>query len=63
MITYIISNAYLQYFKNIWWADPIKDGLSKRPSLIRIYVHLIDCLLLLFWSSFSNTNSCERRSL
>ena len=32
MSTYIIFNVYLQYFKK-YRANPIRDSLSKRPSL------------------------------
>ena len=36
MSTYIILNAYLQYFEKYIMADPIRDVLLKRPSLTRI---------------------------
>ena len=53
MLAFCILNAYFQYFKclltlflmptynslqNIYWTNPIRDGLPKRPSLTRICV-------------------------
>ena len=44
MSTYIILNAYLQYFKKYIMGGPIRDGLSKKPSLKRICAHKINSI-------------------